>query len=260
MVRADRHNEVELNYLPAGTLTYMMGGRRVTIPANRLALFWAATPHQIIDLSGDRPYTVVTIPLAWFLQWKLPDRFMKALMAGEALFDYDEGRSRSDNELFNQWHADLSAESVESIKIVQLEMEARLRRMAFSYTESSQSQPGLQGYDTAALSKIEHIAAYVATHYTEPVSLADIASAVGLHPNYVASIFKKTFGVTLNAHITEYRVSHAQRLLVTTDQKVLSIALASGFSSLSRFNAAFKTSCGCTPREYRKRHALDSRR
>ena len=36
MPRPDRHNEVEMNFLPSGTLTYLLGGTRITVEAGRL--------------------------------------------------------------------------------------------------------------------------------------------------------------------------------------------------------------------------------
>jgi hypothetical protein len=46
MPRADRHNELELNFVDAGALTYLLGGRRVTLPARRLSAFWAVTRRR----------------------------------------------------------------------------------------------------------------------------------------------------------------------------------------------------------------------
>ncbi len=70
------------------------------------------------------------------------------------------------------------------------------------------------------------------------------------------ALFQRTFGTTLVKYITEHRLSHAQRLLVTTEESILNIAMNSGFGSLSRFNEAFRQALGCTPREYRKLHQL----
>jgi transcriptional regulator GlxA family with amidase domain len=69
-------------------------------------------------------------------------------------------------------------------------------------------------------------------------------------------LFKKAFGMSLADYLTHHRVSHAQRLLVTTAEKIAEVAFNSGFNSISRFNEAFRESCGCTPREYRRRHDL----
>src|SRR5436853_7664461 len=48
MERPDRHNEIELNLLLNGSLTYLFGGDRVTIRAGSLSAFWAAIPHQVL--------------------------------------------------------------------------------------------------------------------------------------------------------------------------------------------------------------------
>jgi AraC-like DNA-binding protein len=71
------------------------------------------------------------------------------------------------------------------------------------------------------------------------------------------SLFQKTFGTTLIEYLTQHRVQHAQRLLATTEQKMVEIAFSSGFNSLSRFNEAFRRACGCAPREYRRLHLLE---
>jgi transcriptional regulator GlxA family with amidase domain len=62
--------------------------------------------------------------------------------------------------------------------------------------------------------------------------------------------------MTLIDYISQHRVNHAQRMLVTSDESILNVAFSSGFHSLSRFNAVFKTYAGCTPRTYRRNHRL----
>ena len=81
-----------------------------------------------------------------------------------------------------------------------------------------------------------------------------IAEANGVNPNYAMNLFRQTFGTTMSHFITEHRIAHAQRLLVTSDETILKVAFAAGFQSLSRFNEAFKAACGCSPRDYRKAH------
>ena len=107
------------------------------------------------------------------------------------------------------------------------------------------------------LSRAEQMACYIARHYAKPLTAETIGRHVGLHPNYAMGVFQRAFGTTLLKYVNQHRLSHAQRLLVTTDDLVLDIALKSGFGSLSRFNEAFRQSFGCTPREYRRLHQLD---
>jgi AraC-like DNA-binding protein len=255
MPRADRHNEIELNLLTAGSLTYLMNGRTIQVETQRLTVFWAAIPHQIIDYRDTAPYYVATIPLAWFLRWKLPEAFVQPILAGHITAETQEDRAAGDLLLFQQWTQDMQAHAPENAQTAQLEMEARFRRLSRSHaTREGRSGSSPYAHSSEEPAKIEQIAAYIAQHYSEPLHLEDIGAAVGLHPNYAANLFRKAFGTTINSHIIECRISHAQRMLLTTDHKVLSIALAAGFNSLSRFNVAFRKCCGCTPREYRLRH------
>ena len=82
MHRPDPHNEIELNFLETGWVTYLLGGRKIRIEAGQLSAFWAAIPHQIIGFGHEPEYFVATIPLAWFLQSKMPDGLIHDLLQG----------------------------------------------------------------------------------------------------------------------------------------------------------------------------------
>ena len=261
MRRPDHHNEVELNLLHSGWVTYLLGGRKVRIEAGRLSVFWAAIPHQIIDYGDEPEYFVATIPFAWFLQCKLPDKLVQPLLHGAVMCEPQGLRARSDYEAFNQWEQDLQATQEEGQRLVLLEMEARLRRLAMALPARQPSARPTRrrkaGLNDGGLNKVEQMACFIARHYTEKLSVEDIGLSVKLHPNYAMSLFQKTFGTTLIDYLTNHRVSHAQRLLATTDEKIVDVAFNSGFNSISRFNDAFKRACGCSPRTYRQQHRLD---
>jgi AraC-like DNA-binding protein len=95
---------------------------------------------------------------------------------------------------------------------------------------------------------------FIAQNYTKPVTVESVSRSVGLHPHYAMNLFRKTLGTTLIHCVTHHRISHAQRLLITTDKKIVDVALTVGFNSVSRFNAAFKKASDCSPREYREIH------
>jgi len=253
MTRFDRHNEIELNLLEQGQLTYLIGGETVVVPAGRLALFWAGLPHRTLEFEGLADYLVVTIPLAWFLQWRLSDHLVQAVLQGEVLLEPDAGQLAADRLRFETWTADLLAGSEERRRIALLELEGRLRRLALSVGEQG---AGAAVIDQPLLGRAEAMAAYVAQHFTAPLTADEVGRHVGLHPNYAMVLFRKAFGTTLNRYLTQHRLSHAQRLLVTTSDRILDIAFRSGFGSLSRFNEAFRQSCGCTPGEYRRLHRV----
>jgi len=247
MPRPDRHNEIEINLLKSGSLTYLFGGHRTTIPAERLAVFWAAIPHQIVDFEGEEPYFVVTLPLCEFLRVGLDVDIVNRILHGELLMD--SAPDASDQLKYQQWERELNDDASGSERAARLEVQARLLRFARGMAD----RPTVR-HPTPQLSRADMLACYIARNYKQPLTSQSIAEANGVHPNYAMNLFRQTFGTTMTHFIVAHRISHAQRLLVTTDDAILDVALAAGFQSLSRFNEAFKAACGCSPREYRKLH------
>ena len=260
MPRCDRHNEIELNLLERGRVIYLMGGRTVAVPAGRLSVFWACVPHRVVGFEGLTEYFVLTIPLAWFLQWRLPDHFAQSILHGGILVEPDEGHLASDGAKFRLWVEDVQSGSEERRQVSLLEIEARLRRLALGV--AAQTSPHSRRESPAVLdqwdlSRAEQMACFIAQNCTQPLTAEMIGQHVDLHPNYAMTLFQRTFGTTLMKYVTQYRLSHAQRLLVTTTDSIAHIAFSSGFGSLSRFNEVFLLSFGCTPREYRRLHKLE---
>jgi AraC-like DNA-binding protein len=247
MPRPDRHNEIEVNLLQAGSLTYLFGGQRTTVEAAKLAVFWAAIPHQIVAFDGDEPYFVVTWPLSEFLAAGLELDVVNRVLHGELLVE--STTDACDQPKFQQWERELRTSDPACERAARLEVQARLLRFARGISE----RPTVR-YPAPRLSRADQLACYIAQKYQEPLTSRSIAAANGLHPNYAMTLFRKAFGTTMRTFIIQHRISHAQRLLVTTGDAVLDVALAAGFQSLSRFNEAFKTACGCSPRDYRKAH------
>jgi hypothetical protein len=60
--RLDRHGEIEINYVPKGTITYICGGKRVVVYSRQLIVFWASIPHQVVGFDQADPYYVITVP------------------------------------------------------------------------------------------------------------------------------------------------------------------------------------------------------
>ncbi len=254
MPRPDRHNEVELNLLGRGALTYLLGGRKVRIPGRRLAVFWAGIPHQIVGFEGEGRYFVMTVPLAGFLQWRLPDALVRPVLHGRVVVEPDAGRFAADRMRFEGWIGDLRRPVEERRRACLLEVEARLRRLAAALPRGRRGPRVAPVLGEGRLSRVEEMACHIAQHCHEPLSVGDVARRVKLHPNYAMSLFQRTFGTSILKYIIQHRLSHAQRLLATTDALIVNVALDSGFGSLSRFNEAFREAFGCTPRDYRRRH------
>jgi AraC-like DNA-binding protein len=252
MPRPDRHNEIEINLLTGGSLTYLINDRRVMVTAERLAIFWALIPHQIIQFGDDSPYYVCTIPFAQFMNWQLPSAFVNYVLKGEVVNATTNKDYHYDQYLMEAWLQDIAVGDEKHIKISIMEMCARLHRFALSSIPAVSDEYKEGDYQYSQLDIIEKMTIFVARHYKRPLKNKDIGKAVGLSPDYANTLFRKSFGMTLNQYVIQQRILYAQRRLSVSDESITEIAYEAGFNSLSRFNAAFKEKCHCTPSQYRK--------
>lgn len=250
MPGAHVHSDVELNLFTGGGATYFMAGRFWAVPVGRLTLLWAGLPHRLVAVDPGSRYFCMTLPLAWFLGWGL-DGLAARLFAGGIALGAEAGEADAGIERaqFGRWAAELAAgASPETRRIALLEVEACCRRLAQS--TASEARPA----DTAVGGQVERMAEFIGRRFRDPLTVAEIADAAGLHPNYAAGVFKGGAGLSLWEYVTRLRVSHAQRLLLTTDWTVDRVARESGFGSPARFFAAFRRLVGETPRRYRTRN------
>ncbi|GLB53498.1 AraC family transcriptional regulator [Neptunitalea chrysea] len=249
MSKPDRHNEIEINFLVKGSLTYLFQDKKIVIPAGRFTVFWGLIPHQIIDFKELNPYYVCTVPLAEFLDWRLPDNFVERILQGEVLIEESEHYAKFDEFLYKNWVLDTTTKTDKSVSL--LEIQARLNRFAQGNLAASSNNLSV---NSKGISKIEKMVIYIAQNYNRQIKVSDIGEIVGLHPDYANSIFKKAFGLTLTAYIIEERISHIKRRLITTNHPITEIAFEGGFSSLGHFNTMFFKINKCTPREFRRRY------
>lgn len=246
-----RHREIELNLVLRGSLTYLIGGRRLTVAAGQLALLWAAMPHRLVTCGPQTDVFWLTVPLGDVLRWNLPPSLVQAMLSGQAV--HSEAPDTTDQGRFEGWADLLSVQnSDESRRIVLLELEARLRRLALKWTGAALSALPKALPNVGAADHVERMAAFMAEQYRRPLRVAEIAAAAGLHSHYATTLFRAALGVGLSEYLTQSRVAHAQRLLLTTDLPVLDIMHEVGFRSTSRFHEAFVQACGVTPRVFRR--------
>ncbi|MBC7850579.1 MAG: helix-turn-helix transcriptional regulator [Chitinophagaceae bacterium] len=92
---------------------------------------------------------------------------------------------------------------------------------------------------------------YTMQHYTENISLAEIASIAHLTPQAFCRYFKKHTRKTYVSFLNEIRITEACKKMVKGDfDSFSSIAYQAGFNNVVTFNRVFKKTTGHAPREY----------
>ncbi|CAN5825293.1 hypothetical protein BH23CHL2_BH23CHL2_08830 [soil metagenome] len=92
---------------------------------------------------------------------------------------------------------------------------------------------------------------FLHVHDDQHVRIEDIAAEVNLHPGYLARVFREQTGVPLGAYARQLRLERVAAELASTEDRILDIAIAAGFTDQSHLTRLFKRRYGVTPAQYR---------
>ncbi len=96
--------------------------------------------------------------------------------------------------------------------------------------------------------KLRQLIDYIDNHIADNLSLAELASVVGISQYYFSRLFKQSMGLTPHQYIIQCRVERAKQLLRRGDKSIADIAHAVGFSDQSHLTYHFKRLLGVTPK------------
>lgn len=113
---------------------------------------------------------------------------------------------------------------------------------------------GAKKYDYATERMID-ILNYINENYTEKITVNDISSYLGIHPQYFSAFFTKHFHTGFVEYLTSFRVNASLGKLINSKDNILNIALCNGFSNHKTYAAAFRKVYHMSPTDYRKKHA-----
>ncbi|MCX5512214.1 AraC family transcriptional regulator [Kaistia algarum] len=257
MRSAHVHSHVEFNMLLAGAMTYLFNGRTVTLRKGDLGLFWAAIPHRVIEVEEPTYFICIDLPVEMFLAMPGCEPLKTPILQGGVLV---ANKLRPfDEPMFKSWHADMAQPGATLHGLVRDELALRLRRIILDgWRDLASDEEERRALESDPRSgehqrdRAHRMARYIAEHAIEPITVADIAASVELHPNYAMTLFRKTLGMTINEYVTRQRLMLAHGRLLASERDIADIAFEAGFGSLSRFYEAFKERYGCTPRDMRR--------
>ena len=92
---------------------------------------------------------------------------------------------------------------------------------------------------------------YIEDNLTENIEYKELSKIVGVSEYNLQRIFNFLTNISLAEYIRKRRLKEAASELITTDNKIVDIALKYQFSSQEAFTKAFKRIYGVPPREFR---------
>lgn len=99
---------------------------------------------------------------------------------------------------------------------------------------------------------IQHAKLYLEHHYSENITLNDIANYVHLSSSYFSRVFSEEIGVPYSQYLMELRVEKAKQFLLSSTMRIHAVAKQVGYSDIKYFNRVFKRLTGVSPGDFRK--------
>ncbi|MEK6796321.1 MAG: AraC family transcriptional regulator [Spirochaetota bacterium] len=106
--------------------------------------------------------------------------------------------------------------------------------------------------------KAAHAASFLESNFSDNITLAGAAKAVGLSVRHLTRLFGECFGVSPIDYLLRVRISRAADMLRSSDASVSDIAYDCGFSDSNYFTRMFRRETGTTPVRYRMNARLDT--
>lgn len=122
-----------------------------------------------------------------------------------------------------------------------------------TYLMEDSWNPGRQTTPSRQKQNVQEVKDYIDAHFTEKLTLDNLADRFFINKFYLSKIFKEQFGTSINSYLLQVRVTHAKRLLRFSELSIEQIGYECGISDANYFSRMFKKIEGISPGEYRRK-------
>lgn len=107
-------------------------------------------------------------------------------------------------------------------------------------------------------SRLDPVLEYIAEHYSDPISMEDLANCIDITPQYLCQLFRDLLHTRPFEYVNQFRLNKSKELLLSwPEMRISEIAKRAGYSSESYFGTIFKKNEGLSPSRFRKLHGIE---
>lgn len=103
---------------------------------------------------------------------------------------------------------------------------------------------------------VQEAITYIRNHYSQGITVTDIAQHLNVNRSYLYTIFKDNLNLSPKEFLTKFRISRAKDQLTLTDFSIEYIASSCGYHNTLTFTRSFKQTIGMTPSQYRENNRV----
>ncbi len=247
------HPEIELLYVREGEVRCYVGGEIWELRQGSGLLINSRTLHRFEAARHNLIPNVVFSPSLLAPKDSLIDRqYIRPVLARSGPFvalnpetDWQAEALRLLTEVFSIQEAE-KPNQLQTLRALLQMWDVLYRHTDLTdYDESAQTEK--------SSTRLQRMMSYIHEHYSEPITLDDIASSVFISKSSALQLFHSGIQLSPVAYLIQYRLKCAAELLTATEKQVSSIAEETGFGSTGYFCRRFRELFALAPTEYRRR-------
>ncbi len=230
------HSPIELLLVEAGEAEVWIGDEHLTLRGGQMAVVTGYCPHHFYAEAGSVRCTDLFIPA--HLCPEFTERIGNQSVRTPVIKDA-EAIARISGAIGELERED--ANTLEQIGYIHLILGTVLRHLTLQSAQVPTQDNSLPA----------KLLLYIHEHYSEDISTATLAQALGYTQNHLSKCFRACFHIGISRYIGTVRLRRAVELMQER-KSITECALESGFPSLRTFYRAFEAEFGCAPGDYLK--------
>jgi AraC-like DNA-binding protein len=244
------HNYWEFTLILEGFLYTFINGKQIKLTKNTFCVIRPADKHYFKGSSSAK-FRYTTVLVRDSLMKKQLDIISPSLY-GE-LIAGDEIYFAAPSETINA--ADNLLQLYSLIPLDEIQKQEIHKKRLFLYLINAMLD-NIMTTNKHSDSSISSILALFEAGENLKLNVADICEIAHYSRTHINRLFKKFFNQSAKDYLVKRKMTYACHILRSTDDKILNISSALGYSSLGQFNKLFKSTFDFTPSAYRKKYRM----
>ena len=234
------HQRAEILMIDKGACTVTVGKTAFCCRAGDVAVIQSGEIHAI---ANDAPCTIAicTFDPALLYHFLSEIRYPLPFISAERL--EKAGIREEVASLFAEIYAESEGEKPLREMLIQSDV-LRLYSLLVRHFERAVSP---EKKDLSRFRYFQSALEFIAAHFTERITLRDVADRLHYNSAYVSTLFVTYTGMNFKTYLDTIRVDEAIRQIRNSDRTFSRIALECGFENIRTFNNTFKRVTGTTP-------------
>ena len=250
------HEELEIIYVIEKSIDMIINERSYTLASGDIAVINPNVVHRLYTNSEDNIILVMQVAKNIFTNLGIPENKIHIkFISGQIKDTAKQAVIKSLQDQCKQIVLSLQERREKDDALSLFATSMQLVTMLYeNFSEGAEDSDNVSAQRNSkhiikCITKVFH---YIEQHYTEKVSIEDVAKASYISSSHLSHILKLYTGESFLQFLNRYRIKCIAEDLLSTDDSILTIYSRHGFNNSKTFNRVFKNMVGCSPTEYRK--------